>query len=325
MKSVIVAGALLGAFSVARLHPVAANEVARSFVASQAESAALDMQNLNFDSLAILTGGGGHTIVFSTESGAVVVIDAKLPTAGQRVVDAVNIWTDHKPVTTVINTHSHVDHVGGNAAFAGPVDIVAHENTKANMTKMEGFQGQNTRFLPNKTYRDKMSLSFGNDRVDLHYFGEGHTNGDAVVVFPIQRIAYFGDLFPGKTVPVVDRSSGGNALAFPQTLAHAVAAIKGVTRVIPSHAMPPEGRRLHSQGRSWMSWTDLQEYADFTRDFVEAAKEARRAGKTVDEAANSLKITLSSKYQGYELEGTKAIVQAIYDEMNESDVRRKTR
>ena len=69
----------------------------------------------------------------------------------------------------------------------------------------------------------------------------------------------------------------------------------------------------------------MQEYADFTRDFVEAANEARRAGKSVDEAANSLKVTLSSKYQGYELEGTKATVQAIYDEMNESDVRRKTR
>jgi hypothetical protein len=74
-----------------------------------------------------------------------------------------------------------------------------------------------------------------------------------------------------------------------------------------------------------MSWADLQEYADVARDFVEAAKEARQAGKSVDEAANSLKVTLSSKYQGYELEGTKATVQAIYDETNGSDVKRKTR
>jgi hypothetical protein len=43
------------------------------------------------------------------------------------------------------------DHVGGNPALRGsgiPVNIVAHENAKAAMTKMSAFAGSNARFLP---------------------------------------------------------------------------------------------------------------------------------------------------------------------------------
>lgn len=59
------------------------------------------------------------------------------------------------------------------------------------MAKMPAFAGPNARFLPNTTFKDRMALSFGSDRVDLYYFGAGHTSGDAVVVFPGQRLAYF--------------------------------------------------------------------------------------------------------------------------------------
>ena len=270
---------------------------------------AVDMQNLNFDSLAILTGGGGHSILFSTESGVVVVVDAKRPTVGPRLVEAVKAWTDDRPVALVINTHAHIDHTGGNGAFAPSVDIIAHENTRANVARMGGVRA------PNKTFKDKLALSYGSDKVELYYFGAGHTDGDAVVVLPVQRLAYLGDLFPGKTVPVIDAGNGGSALALPQTLAKAVAAITGVTRVIPSHATPPEGRRLHSQGRGWMSWADLQEYAAFARDFVAAATAAQRAGKTVDEGVAAVKSALAGIYSGYDMDGTNAMVQAVYQEL----------
>jgi len=281
----------------------------------QPESSALNMQNLNFDTLAILTGGGGHTIMFSTET-SVVVVDSKLPGLGPKVVEAAATWTDNKPVTTLINTHAHPDHVGGNSAFAGKLEIVAHENTRANMAKMEDLKGQNEKFLPNRTFRDKLSLAFGRDRVDMYYFGEGHTNGDAVVVFPAQRVAYFGDLFPGKMVPVVDVTQGGNLLTFPQTLQKALGEIKGVGRVIPSHAPPPEGRRLHSQGRSWMSWADFQEYASFMRDLVETVKQAHKAGKTVAQAVDVARTTLPQTYPGYDLAGADAAVRATYDALS---------
>lgn len=284
-------------------------------VRSQIGHEALHMQNLNFDSLAIVTGGGGHSIAFSTNGGAVVLIDSKAPGFGLALADAIRTWTDDKPVTTVINTHAHVDHVGGNSAFTRATDFVAHENTKRRMATLDAFKGSGVTFLPTKSFRDRMSMSVGGDRIELFYFGEGHTDGDAIVTFPDQRLAYFGDLFPGKTVPIIDASSGGRALALPQTLAKALKEITGITRVIPSHAIPPDGRRLHSQGRSWMSWTDLQEFTNFTGDLIEAIRSQRRAESTVDAAVQAVKSALGTAYPAYTWENARAFVQAVYDEM----------
>ena len=64
-----------------------------------------------------------------------------------------------------------------------------------------------------------------------------------------------------------------------------------------------------------MSWADLQEYAAFVRDFVAAAADARRAGKTVDEGVAAVKSALTGSYPGYDMDGTKASVQAIYQEL----------
>ena len=105
----------------------------------------------------MLTGGGGNTAVFVTATG-VVVVDTKLPGWGQPILDKIKKLTD-KPVTTIINTHTHGDHVSGNVEFPATVDIVAQENTKANMEKMDDLQGSTTaKCMPKRTFKDKMTL-----------------------------------------------------------------------------------------------------------------------------------------------------------------------
>jgi glyoxylase-like metal-dependent hydrolase (beta-lactamase superfamily II) len=268
------------------------------------------MATLNVrDTLYLLTGGGGNTLALVDEiGGGVVLIDTQLAGWGPPLLDAIRAVTD-LPVTTIINTHAHGDHTGSNSEFPAGVQIVAHENTKANMAKMDAFKGNNAKFLPNKTYRDKVSLGDGINRIDLYYFGVGHTDGDTIVVFPEKGVAHMGDLFAGKAAPVIDVSNGGSGVAYPETLAKAVAGIKGVTKVIPGHGTPPPGSPV---GR-WLTWNDVQEYADFNRDFLAAVQSAMKAGKSVDEAAASLK--LPERYKDYDMTRAKANVQAIYDEL----------
>lgn len=261
------------------------------------------------DTLYLLTGGGGNTLALIDEnSGGVILIDTQLAGWGPALLDAVRAVTD-TPVTTIINTHPHGDHTGSNGEFPTAVQIVAHENTKANMAKMDAFKGGNARFLPNKTYQDKVSLLDGINRIDLYYFGAGHTNGDTIVVFPEKGVAHMGDLFAGKAAPFIDVSNGGSGVAYPETLAKAVAGIKGVTKVIPGHGTPPPG----SSVSRWLTWTDVQEYANFNREFLAAVQDAMKAGKSVDEAAASL--NLPEKYKNYDMTRAKANVQAIYDEL----------
>src|SRR5205085_8084184 len=132
---------------------------------------------------------------------------------------------------TIINTHTHGDHVSGNVEFPTTVDIVVQENTKANMEQMRPvtglpqnapptniFKEHNGVGLPKRTFKDKMTLGSGADQIDLYYFGRGHTNGDAWVVFPALRIVHSGDIFAGKSVPLIDDANGGSMMEISGTL-----------------------------------------------------------------------------------------------------------
>jgi len=244
------------------------------------------------DNLFMLKGGGGNTAVFLT-AGGVVVVDTKNPGWGQPILDRIKEITN-KPVTTIINTHTHGDHVSGNVEFPATVDIVVQENTKTNMEKMAAppgmqpapnvFQQNPGKGMPTRTFKDKVSLGKGADQVDVYYFGRGHTNGDAWIVFPALRFAHAGDIFSGKNLPLLDTNNGGTGVEIGTTLANAHDGIKNVDSVITGHS-------------TVMTWADLAEYAQFNKDFLADVQAAIKAGKTPEEIAASWKP--AEKYKGY--------------------------
>ena len=271
------------------------------------------------DTLYHLGDGGANALALIDEiNGGVVLVGTKLPDWGQPVLDAVYQVTD-LPVTTIISPHADADHTGSNGEFPDVVEIIAHENTRANMARMELFAGGAG--LPTTTFTDRFALLEDLDRIELYHFGPAHTDGDVVVVFPEKRTAYLGDLFPDKAAPIIDTANGGSGVAFPETLAKAVAAIDGVDRVITGHGPIPttyagRGRRDRGARRAWtgwMTWDGLAEYADFNRDFLAAVQAAYEAGRSVDEAAANL--DLPERYADYGMEQARANVEAIYNEL----------
>jgi cyclase len=269
------------------------------------------------DILYVLIGGGGNSLALLREEG-VVLIDTKQPGWGGAIRDAIESATD-RPVTTIINTHAHADHTGGNVEFPDATRIIAHENTKAHMQQSDAFKGPNARFLPTETVTTTLTLLDGRDRLVLYYFGPGHTDGDLVVVFPEKRLAYFGDLFPSKSVPVVDTANGGSMIRFAETLARASTEITGVTRVVTGHEEGLTAKRDPRAGSvdistpQTMTWADVQEYAAFTQDFVAAVRKASTDGKSVDEATATL--SLPDRYKDYDMRGARAAVAAVYAEL----------
>lgn len=265
----------------------------------QRPPAPLEMQKVK-DNLYVITGGGGNTAAFITDKG-VVVVDTKLPGLGQQILDKVKSVTD-KPVMMIINTHTHGDHVGSNNAFTGNVEFVAQENCKASMEKMAAFQSdEGKKFLPSKTYKDKLSLLKGNDKIDLYYFGRGHTSGDTFVVFPALKVMHSGDMFAfSKALPIIDVNNGGSGIEYPKSLMKAASTIKGVDSVIPGHS-------------AVTSFAEFKDYGEFIGDFVAAVEQAKKDGKTADQAAAELK--LPDKYKDFNLGRAKAGVNAIYGEL----------
>jgi cyclase len=241
---------------------------------------------------------GGNTGVLVTDTG-VVVVDTKLAGYGPDILSNIRKVTD-KPVTMVINTHTHGDHTGSNEAFPATIDFVAHENTKANMAKMDAFKADKAGFLPKRTFKDKMSVGTGKNRIDLYYFGPGHTNGDTWVVYPSLRVMQTGDMFAWRDAPTIDRNNGGSGVEYPRTIAKAIAGIKNVDTVIPGHSPVTTPK-------------DLQEFQRFLADWVAAVQSAAAAGKSIDEATAS--IDLTARYPGYKKDRYKNAITAVYAEL----------
>src|SRR5438105_10422798 len=192
----------------------AAGALTIAIAAQQAQPRVIEVEKLK-DNLYVLKGGGGNTAVFVTANG-VTVVDAKNPGWGKPILDKIKTITD-KPVTTLINTHTHGDHVSGNVEFPATVDVIVQENTKVNMEKMPIFKEHNNAGMAKRTFKDKMTLGNGADEIDLYYFGRGHTNGDAFIVFPALRTMHSGDIFAGKTVPLIDEANGGSMTEISST------------------------------------------------------------------------------------------------------------
>jgi cyclase len=236
----------------------------------------------------VIPGAGGNSGVYVAANG-VVLVDTKLANNGQAILDQIKTVTN-KPITTIINTHTHGDHTGSNQFFPATVDIVTHENTKANMQKMPVFQeAANAHGLPDRTFSDRLTLLAGNDAIDLYYFGASHTNGDALVVFRNARVMHAGDMFANKGQPLIDRANGGSGVAYGETIGKAAAGIKNIDRVITGHAP------------TVMTWQDFVDYGEFNRLFLSSAREALKAGKTPEQAMMDFK--LPEKFTGYTITG----------------------
>jgi len=178
------------------------------------------------------------------------------------------------------------------------VEVVTHVNTAKNMQEMRSpsgitpapgtpaniFKDNNGRGLPKRTFTDNMKIGKGADEIELHYFGRGHTNGDAWVVFPALRVMHAGDIFSGKNIPLLDAVNGGSGVEIGKTLAKAAKSVKNADSIITGHS-------------TVMTMADLREYAQFNDDFANAVREAKKKGGTVDEFVKTWKIP--AQYKGY--------------------------
>lgn len=260
------------------------------------------------DNLYIITGSspapretfsGGNVGVFITDAG-VVIVDTKLAGWGPAILERIRTVTD-KPVVTIINTHTHGDHTGSNEFFGATVESVVHENTKANMARMDAFKGEKAQFLPKRTYKDRLTLGSGKDQIDLYHFGAGHTSGDTFIVYTALRTMHAGDMFPWRDAPFIDRSNGGSGRAWPETIQKVLDNVKNVDSVIGGH-------------QPVSPWTDLRQFQRFLAELHAQTAAAHKAGKRVDEAVAAK--GWMSTYAGYQSTRLQAAVQAIYDELN---------
>jgi glyoxylase-like metal-dependent hydrolase (beta-lactamase superfamily II) len=189
----------------------------------------------------MLTGSGGN-IGLGVGEDAVFLIDDQYAPLTPKIVAAIAALTP-QPVKFVLNTHWHMDHVGGNENLGktGAL-IVAHENVRRRMSSEQFIAAFKQKVepspkiaLPVVTFAESVSFHLNGDEIDAFHVARAHTDGDAVVYFHKANVVHMGDVFFNGYYPFIDLSSGGSINGTIAAVDRVLPMIDDNTKVIPGH------------------------------------------------------------------------------------------
>lgn len=193
------------------------------------------------DGIHVVSGPGGNIGLFEGNDG-VLVIDSGLVERAQDFLDTFKTLTG-KPLRTLINTHWHFDHVGGNEAFAkAGMRIVAHENVRARVSAkqhIDFFNGDIPPLAPSawpvETFADALTVYVDDNPVSVQHVPPAHTDGDSYIFLRKANVLHAGDLFFNGVYPFIDYSTGGSLDGMIAGADKILALVDDQTKIIPGH------------------------------------------------------------------------------------------
>jgi len=248
----------------------------------------------------------GGTIAWLVNKEGIVVVDAEFPDPAKHLIAELQKQSD-KPFQWLINTHHHGDHTGGNISFKGLVkNVAAHENSLANQKRVaESQKKEDQQLYPDTTFKDNWKIKAGDERISAHYFGPGHTNGDAMIHFEHANIVHMGDLVFNRRYPFIDRSAGASVKNWPVALEAAQKKFDKNTLFVFGHAFDP----LKVTG----NMEDVKAMQDFMVKLADFVQSSIKAGKSKNEILQAKSIPGVTEWQG---DGIDRGLTAAYEEFS---------
>jgi len=149
------------------------------------------------DHLYWVTDGSYNTMFLVTDKG-VVAVDAP-PSIGKNYLKAISEVTN-KPITYVIYSHAHIDHIGAAGMFPKNATFIAQQETAAELQRAKSVAKNASMVppIPTVTFAKNYTLQIGNQSLKLDYYGVNHLPGNIFIYAPKQKVLMLVDvIFPG--------------------------------------------------------------------------------------------------------------------------------
>ncbi len=230
-----------------------------------------------------VTGVSNGGLIVGDES-AIAVDALFVPSMTRRYLRAIRKATKVR-VSHLINTHHHVDHIGGNQLFPRS-EIVSHVNAREEMIRfgmpVERLQAFIPEFaeeypelrlvLPDTVYAGQMTLHQGDRAIELLYMGPAHTPGDTMVYLPREKVLFAGDVAFHYVVPGPFDCHVSGWIRVADRVADL-----DIEVIVPGHG--PIGTKV-----------ELREMRDYLALVRREARKSYRGGEPATEAARRLNV-----------------------------------
>jgi cyclase len=258
------------------------------------------------DLLMLSTDQGSYctnSLVFTGEDG-VLLVDTHHDSDAEALRDFVMNLGFGIP-KYIINTHRHIEHIGGNAVFGPDPIIIAHhllpEKLRSGTFLFSEYPRES---FPDITFEDSVEIMFNGEIIRLTDIGGSHDDNEIMVHFTKHGIAHVSSVVNGFNFPSVD--SDGNALEFESVTRRLMKLLPKDTRLISGH----NGK---SKGFDFVgTWDMLPAYADMMKATVEIVRSGLERGMTMEEMQKAGVLDEYEEYAGSYV-GTDRWIEYIID------------
>lgn len=205
-----------------------------------------------------------NTLLFFGDDG-LLLVDTQTEAEAEELKTLVDSYGKGPP-KYIINTHRHVEHIGGNAIFGADPIVIAHELLPSKLKSGSYiFNEYPPATYPDITVSDKYTLEFNGESIEIVPMGGSHDDNEVIVHFTKSKIVHLSSLVNGFNFPSVD-GRDGDVLKFAPLVAKAIDILPKDVVIVSGH---------NDTG----TWNDLIAYHDMLVQTTEVVRKGLAEGK----------------------------------------------
>jgi cyclase len=151
---------------------------------------------------------------------------------------------------------------------------------------------------PGITFDKKLTLTMGNEKIEITHPGPAHTNGDSLVYIPGRKVIIMGDILFYGYIPYIDWRAGSDTQHWIDCLDKL--SKWDIEKVVPGHGEVTDKSAFEQKKR-------------YLTDLRKSVEDAMDKGLSLEEMTKSIKMANYKHMKFYEFLGSN--IEAVYQEM----------